>query len=56
MLGVQRWLDGFVYRVDLGPGLFVGVVLATLAVALVVVGAQALRAAMADPVRALRSD
>lgn len=56
VIGVQRWLDGFVYRVALGPGLFVGVVVATLTVALVVVGAQAFRAATADPIRSLRID
>ncbi|MGB3544797.1 FtsX-like permease family protein, partial [Rubrivirga sp.] len=33
VVGVQRWLDGFAYRVALGPGLFVGVVAVTFAVA-----------------------
>lgn len=56
VVGVRQWLEGFVYRVSLGPGLFVGVVALTLAVALAVVGSQALRAATADPIRALRSE
>ncbi|MEM8602162.1 MAG: FtsX-like permease family protein, partial [Bacteroidota bacterium] len=53
-LGLRRWLDGFVYRVDLGPGLFLGAGLLALTIALVAVGLQALRAATADPVRSLR--
>ncbi|MEM8559937.1 MAG: FtsX-like permease family protein, partial [Bacteroidota bacterium] len=53
-LGLRRWLDGFVYRIDLGPGLFLGAGLLALALALVAVGLQALRAATADPVRSLR--
>ena len=56
VLGVRRWLDGFVYRTDLSPTIFVGVVLAALAVALLVVGGQAVRAARRDPVAALRTD
>ncbi len=51
---MERWLDGFAYRIDLGPLLFVGAGLAALAVALVTVSGQALRAATADPVDALR--
>ena len=53
-LVVSRWLDGFAYRVDLGPGVFVAAGLAALAIALAAVSAQALRAASADPVESLR--
>ena len=56
VVGVRRWLDGFVYRADLSPGSFAGVVAAALVIALAVVGAQAVRAARRDPVAALRSD
>ena len=51
-----RWLDGFAYHVDLGPGLFVAAVGLTLALALAVVGVQAARAARVPPTRALRAD
>ena len=51
-----RWLDGFAYRVALGPGLFAAAVALALAFALLAVGGQALRAATAPPVRALRSE
>ncbi|MEP0547443.1 MAG: ABC transporter permease [Rhodothermales bacterium] len=53
-LVVSRWLDGFAYRIDLGLGVFVAAGLAALAIALVAVSAQALRAASADPVESLR--
>ena len=56
LLGMSRWLDGFAYRIDVGwiPLAVAGGLV--LAVALLTVGAQAFRAAVADPVRALRSD
>ena len=55
-LGVARWLDGFAYHVGLGPVPFLLAGALLLAVALATVSTQALRAATADPVRALRSD
>ena len=53
---IRRWLDGFAYRIDLGVGLFLFAGAAVLLTAMLTVGSQALRAATADPVRALRSD
>ena len=53
---IRRWLDGFAYRVDLGLGLFLLAGAAVLLTAMLTVSSQALRAATADPVRALRSD
>jgi putative ABC transport system permease protein len=53
-LAMERWLEGFVYRAPLGPGLFVLAGALALLVALLTVGYQALRAASADPVHALR--
>ncbi|MEM9996141.1 MAG: ABC transporter permease [Bacteroidota bacterium] len=53
-LGMRRWLDGFAYRIDLGPGLFLAAGFGVLLLALAVVGTQAMRAAAADPVRTLR--
>lgn len=50
----SRWLDGFAYRIDLSVWLFAGAGAATLLLALVTVASQALRAATADPVRALK--
>ena len=51
---VQRWLEAFAYRIDVGLGYFVGSGLLTLVVALATVSAVALRAAVINPVRSLR--
>jgi putative ABC transport system permease protein len=55
-LVMERWLEGFAYRIELGPGLFLAAGLLALAVALLTVSGQALRAATTDPVKALRSE
>ena len=52
----RRWLEGFAYHAPFSPLLVVGAALAALALALLSVGVQALRAARRDPVRALRSE
>jgi putative ABC transport system permease protein len=54
--GMTRWLEGFAYRVTLGPGLFVAAGLIALVIALATVSGQALRAATADPVKAIRAE
>jgi predicted permease len=51
---MSRWLDGFAYRIDLGPVVFVAAGLVALAVALLTVSYHAFRTATADPVKALR--
>jgi putative ABC transport system permease protein len=53
---MRQWLNGFAYRIELGPSLFVAAGLVALAIALVTVAGQALRAATADPTQALRSE
>jgi putative ABC transport system permease protein len=53
-LAMDRWLGDFAYRVGLGPGVFVLAGGVALLVALAAVSSQAVRAATADPVRALR--
>ncbi len=55
-IGVSRWLDGFAYHIVLGPVPFLAAGTLLLVIALATVSTQALRAATADPVRALRSD
>ena len=52
----RRWLEGFAYPAPLRPGPFVAVALGVLVLALLTAGVHALRAALADPVRALRSE
>ena len=53
---VERWLDGFAYRVDVSPLVFILVGASVLALTLASVGWQAFRAASADPVRSLRHE
>jgi putative ABC transport system permease protein len=55
-MGMGRWLDGFAYRIPLSPTPLVSAALIVLAFAVAVVAAHAVRAATADPVRALRSE
>jgi putative ABC transport system permease protein len=51
---MQRWLEDFAYRIDLGPGVFILAGGAALAIALLAVSYQSVRAALADPVKSLR--
>jgi putative ABC transport system permease protein len=53
---VGRWLEAFPYRTDVGVGVFVAVGVLSLMIAMLTVAGQALRAATADPVKALRSE
>jgi putative ABC transport system permease protein len=52
----QRWLEAFAYRIDIGPAPFLLAVGLVLGLALALVAIQAVRAATADPIRALRSE
>jgi putative ABC transport system permease protein len=51
---MHRWLQGFAYRIDLGPGTFLLGGALALTVAWLTVSWQAVRAATANPVDALR--
>jgi putative ABC transport system permease protein len=53
-VAMSRWLEGFAYRIDLGPGVFAAAGAATLVVAFATVSWKAVRAATADPVQSLR--
>ena len=50
----SQWLNGFVFRIDLGPGYFIGAGLAALMVAWLTVASHAVRVARAKPAIALR--
>jgi putative ABC transport system permease protein len=52
----QRWLQGFAYRVDVGPAPFAAAAAIALAVALGTVALQSLGAARTRPVQSLRQD
>lgn len=51
---MSRWLEGFAYRIELGWDIFLLAGLITLLIALATVSYQAVKAAMADPVKSLR--
>ena len=51
---MERWLEGFAYRIEIGPALFLLTAGLVLLVALLTVSYQAIKAALADPVKSLR--
>ena len=53
---MERWLDGFAYRIALGPVVFLLAGGIALLIALATVAGQALRAAHIDPVKSLRAE
>jgi ABC-type antimicrobial peptide transport system permease subunit len=55
-LGMNRWLQGYDYRTAIGYAVFIYTGVLAFGISLVTVSWQTLRAAMANPVRALRSE
>ena len=55
-LFLQHWLDGYYYRIQLGAGVFVGSAIGAIAVAMVTVSFQAVRAALMNPIESLRAE
>lgn len=53
---MQEWLTGFVYRIDMGPGVFILAIMVSIAIAWATVGYKSVKAAMANPVKSLRSE
>ena len=53
---MQQWLSDFAYRVDIQWWMFVAAGLVAVAIAFLTVGFQAVKAALANPVRSLRSE
>lgn len=53
---MQRWLEDFAYRIELGPGVFLLTGALVLLIALLTVSYQAITAALADPTKALRAE
>ena len=51
---MSRWLENFAYRIDLGIGVFILAGVLALVIALATVSYQAVKAATANPVEALR--
>lgn len=53
---MQKWLTDFVYRIDIQWWMFAASGAGAIAVALLTVGFQSIKAALADPVKSLRSE
>lgn len=53
-IAAQQWLQDFAYHIDLGVGVFLLAGALALAIALLTVSCQSIRAALTDPVKALR--
>ncbi|MEM7515154.1 MAG: FtsX-like permease family protein, partial [Bacteroidota bacterium] len=53
---MQNWLEGFAYRVDLGVDVFVTSGILALMIAQLTVSFQSMKAALANPVNALRNE
>jgi putative ABC transport system permease protein len=53
---MNKWLQSFAYRIDISWWVFVLAGLLTIAIALITVSFQAIKAAMANPVKSLRTE
>ncbi|MBD2751572.1 ABC transporter permease [Spirosoma validum] len=53
---MTKWLQGFEYKIDFGPGIFAIAILATVLVAAITVSFQSVKAALMNPVKSLRSE
>jgi putative ABC transport system permease protein len=53
---MSRWLESFAYRTTIGPGMLLGAAALCVAIAMLTVSYQSIRAATADPARSLRSE
>ena len=53
---MHRWLQGFVYRINIGPSYFIIALCATIFIACATISFQAIRAAIANPTKSLRSE
>ncbi|MEO5594912.1 MAG: ABC transporter permease [Chitinophagaceae bacterium] len=53
---MNGWLQNFVYRIHIGAGVFLMAIFASLLIAWITVGYRAVKAALANPVKSLRSE
>ena len=53
---MYKWLEDFAYRIDIGWGVFVLAASAALLIALITISYQAIKAAIANPVKSLRTE
>ena len=53
---MQQWLESFEYRVDLGPGIFIGAGAIALIIAMITISMKSIRSALSNPVKSLRNE
>jgi hypothetical protein len=53
---LNKWLDNYPYKITIGPWVFIATIVLLVMIALATIGYQAVKAAMANPVRSLRSE
>jgi putative ABC transport system permease protein len=53
---MHNWLSNFVYRIPLSPGIFAIAIISSILIAWISVGYKAIRAALANPVKSLRTE
>jgi len=53
---MHKWLQKFAYRIDITPGIFLLAIFVSVIIAWLTVGYQAIKAAVANPVKSLRTD
>jgi putative ABC transport system permease protein len=53
---LHKWLQDFAYRIDIPWAAFIGAALLSLGVALITVSVQAIKAALSNPVKSLRTE
>ncbi len=51
---MKKWLENFAYRVDIGIEIFIGSAVLALAIATLTISYQSIKAAIANPIKALR--
>jgi putative ABC transport system permease protein len=53
---LQHWLEGYYYRISLGPGVFIISAAMAIVITILTISVQALKAALMNPVRSLRTE
>ena len=53
---MHQWLQDYTFRIKLAPGFFVLAILISIGIAFIAVGYRALKAAIANPVKSLRTE
>jgi putative ABC transport system permease protein len=55
-LAMHQWLQEFVYRISIGPWIFLVAIVSTFIIAGITVGFRSIKAALANPVKSLRAE